>query len=231
MIDNVLNELYQLNAICVVEQARTHQRVSYLHGKWLVPRTLRSGQRRIYLAGSVRIRISHRRSLWQCRRHGLTLDRYNKELGSVSELSFRKRYELGSFVEEGKTPFKEWILLYCVNPAPLQRFIMDFYEDEVDEIVAPASDVETLNASQIHDKCQVLLRSELFDHHIPLRSRMNAWSGPAGTGETQTTMSPIAETYFVLDNGLDSAISFETLQRLWIYEKTRTAQDRLRFTQ
>lgn len=108
MIDNVLNELYQLNAICVVEQARTHQRVSYLHGKWLVPRTLRSGQRRIYLAGSVRIRISHRRSLWQCRRHGLTLDRYNKELGSVSELSFRKRYELGSFVEEGKTPFKEW---------------------------------------------------------------------------------------------------------------------------
>lgn len=40
------------------------------------------------------------------RRYGFTLDTYIDELCSARELTFSRRYYLGSFVEKGDTPFR-----------------------------------------------------------------------------------------------------------------------------
>lgn len=50
---------------------------------------------------------------------------------------------------------------------------------------------------------------------------MTALVGPAGTGKTQTVMSLIAGTYYMLAGGLDSALAMESLKRRWMDDKKR----------
>lgn len=81
------------------------------------------------------------------------------------------------------------------NPVSLQRFILASNDDELHELPALYLHVQALNASKIHYMCQVLLRSEPFDHYISLLRRMSALIRTAKTGKRQTIISLIAGSY------------------------------------
>lgn len=85
-----------------------------------------------------------------------------------------------------------------VNHMPLQHFLVVSYDDEFHEHTARHLEVQALNVSQIHYICQVLLRRDLFYHNTELCRRKTVFIGLAGTVKTQTIMSLIVWTYFML---------------------------------
>lgn len=88
-----------------------------------------------------------------------------------------------------------------VNHVPLQLFVVASYDYEVNELTGMDLNLYALNASQIHDIYQVLLRCQLFDRYTPLRRCMTALIRPAGTDKTQTIMPLIVGMYCMLDDG------------------------------
>lgn len=71
-----------------------------------------------------------------------------------------------------------------VNPVPIQLILVAPCGDEVHERVARDLNVQALNASHTDYIFQILLPSELFDHHAPLGRLITVLIGPAETGKT-----------------------------------------------
>ena len=96
-----------------------------------------------------------------------------------------------------------------------QRYITAAYDDEATERARRDRIVRPLNISQVLYIAQVVHDRAPFDDYTPLRRRMTALIGPAGTGKTQTLMSAIAATYALVNDGGQSAVLFERLRREW----------------
>lgn len=110
---------------------------------------------------------------------------------------------------------------FGVNRASLQGFPVVPYGDEVHERATRYLNLRSLNASQIHYICHVLLLSELFDYYTTVRHLISVFLGPVETGKKQTIMSLISGTYCIIDDRKASAINLEALRRLLVDDNTR----------
>lgn len=124
----------------------------------------------------------------------LALRTDNTVKGSVVRFVKQDMIAYPTFIPHQNVLLSNILELFYVNAAPLQRFLIASYDDQVYEDPAWYLEVHPLNASQIHCTCPVLLRRKMFGHYTPLRRFMTDLNGLAVMGETQTIISLIDGT-------------------------------------